>query len=208
MKLKLSLVSALVIGGSFFAAPLLAIPYKVDAGHSQIGFKIKHLFSKVPGRFSQYTASFDFDPSMKTTGNFIAEIDAASVSTDEAKRDEHLRGEDFFDVAKHPKITFKSTKVTPAGKNKFKVHGDMTIRGVTKPASFDFEYLGEGKDPWGNTKAGFQATAKINRKDWGINWNKALDSGGFVIGDEVEIDLNLEAENTAPKETPKAAPKK
>lgn len=182
-----------------FNAPLMAANYKVDTGHSQVGFKIKHLFSKVPGRFAKYTASFDYDPAMTSTGNFVAEIDAASIDTAEPKRDEHLRGADFFDVAKHPKITFKSTKVTPKDKTNFKVAGDLTIKGVTKPVEFNFEYLGETKDPWGNLKAGFQASTKINRKDWGINWNKTLDAGGFVLGDDVEIELNIEAENATPK---------
>ena len=173
--------------------------YNVDAAHSQIGFRVKHMFAKVPGRFTKFNGTFDYDPDMKTTGNFSAEIETASINTDNAKRDDHLRSADFFDAKKHPKITFKSTKVTPVDKNNFKVTGDLTMHGVTKPVDLDFEFLGEVKDPGGNLKAGFHATSTINRKDWGITWNKTLDGGNFLVGEEVELDILLEAENTAAK---------
>jgi len=179
---------SLTLGTSAFGAS-----YVVDPAHSQIGFRVKHLFSQLPGRFQTYSGSFDYDKDITKTGNFVAEIDAASVNTDQVKRDEHLKSPDFFDAAKFAKITFKSTKVTPKAGNNFVVAGDLTIRGVTKPVELAAEYLGEVKDPTGTVKAGLRLTGKINRKDFGITWNKTLDGGSFVIGEQVDLDILLEA---------------
>jgi len=119
-------------------------------------------------------------------------INATSIDTDNADRDKHLKSPDFFDVEKNPTISFKSTKVTPAGTNKYSVDGALTMRGVSKQVTLPVEFLGFGKDPWGNDRAGFAVETNLNRKDYGLLWNKALDQGGFVLGDDVKVVINLE----------------
>jgi len=179
----------------------IADTHKIDPAHSNLGFKIRHLLAKSTGKFKTYSGEFDYDASKVKDAKFNLEIDAASIDTDNADRDKHLRSEDFFDTAKHPKITFKSTKVDPVGKDGMKITGDLTMRGVTKPVTIEAKYLGENVDPWGNAKAGWEGNLKLNRKDWGINWNKSLDKGGVVLGDDVEISLDIETENVSKKKT-------
>jgi len=175
--------------------------HKIDPAHSNLGFKVRHLLAKSTGKFKTYSGEFDFDPSKPKDAKFNVDIETASIFTDNEDRDKHLRSDEFFDAAKHPKITFKSSKVTPVGKEGLKIAGDLNMRGVTKPVTIDAKYLGENVDPWGNTKAGWEGVLKLNRKDWGINWNKSLDKGGVVLGDEVEIDLDIETENISKKKT-------
>jgi polyisoprenoid-binding protein YceI len=171
-----------------------AAPYEIDRSHSEVGFAVKHLVvSTVKGSFKDFSGEIDFDPKSVEKSKFAAKIKAASVYTNDEKRDEHLRNEDFFFTQKHPDISFKSTKVEGSKPEGFKVHGDLTMRGVTKPVVLDVTYNGEVKDPWGNTKAGFTAVTKINRKDFGIVWNKTLDAGGLTVGEEVTIQLEIEA---------------
>ena len=172
-----------------FAAPA---KYTIDRTHSEIGFDVRHFFSKVHGRFGEFqgTIVFDADDPSKITVDGTATT--ASVSTDNEKRDAHLKTADFFDAEKFPSLTFKSTKVTANGKNKYKIAGDLTLRGVTKAVVFDAEFLGAGDTGMG-VKAGFTATTVITRKDYGINWNTALDNGGMVLSDEVTRVINLEA---------------
>lgn len=183
------LALALVAAGSAYGAD-----YTVDTAHSALNFRIKHLLSKVSGRFTDWTGTIQYDPTMKTPATFNATIKTASITTDHAKRDEHLKSPDFFDAAKNPEITFKSTKVAKKSGKNFDVTGDLTMAGKTKPVTLQFEYLGEQKDPWGNMKAGFAGKTTINRKDWGIVWNKTLDAGGVMLGDQVEIEVLLEAD--------------
>ncbi len=171
-----------------------AAEYKIDPSHSKIGFSVKHLMiSKVTGNFKDFEGTFEFDKDKGVLGahNFV--VKTASVDTQEPKRDEHLKGPDFFDVAKFPTMTFAKSKITKDGKDKYKWAGDLTIHGVTKPVTFELEYTGSATDPWGNKRAGFNATTKISRKDYGLVWNKALESGGVVVGDEVTINLEAEA---------------
>lgn len=175
------------------ASSVLAADFVVDPSHSRIGFSVRHLVSKVPGEFKDYEGSFSFDEKKPEASKASFTIKAASINTNFEKRDEHLRSPDFFNTAKHPTLTFVSKKVAPAGKGKYKLQGDITIAGVTKPVTFEVEYAGTAKDPWGGTRAGFTAVSKVNRKDFGMVWNKALDSGGFILGDDVEIKLDLEA---------------
>jgi len=173
------------------AAPAKAATYDVDPSHTSIGFSVKHMvISNVKGTFEKYTGTFELDAKDALTAA-SAEIDVASINTRDAKRDEHLRSADFFDVAKFPKITFK-IKSMKIHQIHYMVEGELTIRGVTKTVSLMGEMLGKVKDPWGNTRAGFTATGKINRKDYGITWNKTLDSGGVVVGDDVTIQLEVE----------------
>lgn len=177
------------------AAPALrAEVHEIDASHSQVGFRIKHLVGKVPGRFTKFSGTIDYTVGEPKTWKVSATIDPASINTDNEKRDGHLKAEDFFDVAKYPTITFKSTKVSDIKGDTAKVTGDLTMHGVTKSVVLDLEIGGITKDPWGNIKSGFTATGTINRKDFGIVFNKTLDSGGLMLGEDVVITLDIEAQ--------------
>lgn len=174
--------------------PAFAAQYKIDASHSTVGFKVKHLaISTVRGNFGAFEGTLDFDPAKPNDLKTEATIETKSIDTNDAKRDQHLRGDDFFAADKNPKITFKSTKADLNKNGKGKLAGDLTMRGVTKSVVLDVELLGTGNDPWGNTKASFSGTTRVNRKDFGINWNQALDAGGVVVSDEVDIQLDIEA---------------
>ncbi|MFN7685865.1 MAG: YceI family protein [Oligoflexia bacterium] len=170
--------------------------YKIDAAHSSASFKVKHLMSKTAGNFQDFSGSFTFDEKNPKSFSGSFTIQSKSIFTNNAKRDEHLRGADFFDVAKFPTLTFEAKEFKAAGKGKYKLAGDLTMHGVTKPVSFDVEYLGGGKDPWGNEKVGFTAATKVNRKDFGLTWNKVLEAGGLLVGEEVEIEVQIEADAT------------
>jgi polyisoprenoid-binding protein YceI len=161
--------------------------YTVDVAHSEIGFTVRHFVSKVPGRFKQFEGEIQMDPKDPTTMVINGKAKTASISTDNERRDAHLQTPDFFDAANNPEVTFKSKKVTKDG-DKYTVLGDLTMRGVTKEVPLQVEVLGVQ----GN-KAGFEATGRVNRKDYGINWNKTLDTGGTVLSDDVDITLRIEA---------------
>src|SRR5262249_49926954 len=155
-----------------------------DPAHTEAGFEVRHFFSKVHGVFHDVDGTIVYDEANPTASKIDATVKVASVDTGNQKRDGHLQSSDFFDGEKNPILSFKSTKIVKSGKNKFKITGDLTMRGVTKPVTFDAEFLGssavsvEGQS-WGS-KAGFSATTTVNRKDWGINWNKTLDNGGVM----------------------------
>ncbi len=168
--------------------------YAIDPAHSEIGFVVRHMgFSKVRGRFEKFEGVLHGNAEDISSLEAHVEIDAKSITTDEPKRDEHLRSSDFLDIQTNPTITFDSTSVTNVDGRKFTVEGDLSIRGVTKKVELNGTYLGEGKDPWGGSRVGFEAKTKINRKDFGVNWNTLLESGGFLVGDEVEIHLDVQA---------------
>ena len=187
--MKLRTLSLLAL---FIVSAAQAADYDVDASHSNVDFKIRHMMSKVNGNFGKFTGTFSFDAKKPEAAKGVFTVEAASINTNNEKRDGHLKGDDFFNVGKFPTLTFNTTGFKKAGKG-FSMSGDLTMLGVTKPVTFNVEYLGAGKDPWGNSKAGFSATGKINRKDFGMVWNKALDAGGVLLGEEVEITLNIEA---------------
>ncbi len=176
-------------------ATVTAVPagtWKIDPAHSSVGFTVRHLMvSKVRGKFK------DFDAEIVTAENpldsrFTATVQMASIDTGDGDRDQHLRTNDFFDIENHPTMTFTSTKIEGSGGD-YKVTGDLTIRGVTKPVTFDLEVGGVQQDPWGNTKSGFTLTGSINRKDFGIEWNAPLETGGVLVGDKVTIEVDVEA---------------
>ncbi len=178
------------------APPLVsAAEYKVDQSHTSVTFKVSHLFSKVAGRFDEFEGKISFDPDNFAAAKVEGTIQAASINTNDEKRDKHLRAADFFNVEKYPTITFVSDKVTDVDKAKktAKLHGTLTMHGVAKPIVLDVAYLGTAKDPWGNARGGFQATTTLDRQEFGINWNKTLDAGGYLVGNEVEIEINVEA---------------
>jgi polyisoprenoid-binding protein YceI len=171
--------------------------WKIDPNHTNVGFSVRHFFSQVHGRFREVEGTIVFDDANPSAISVDATVNAASVDTGNPNRDADLKTDHFFLVEKYPTLTFKSTKVTRAGKDKFKVTGELTMRGVTKTVTFDAEYLGAasvgvGGESWGR-KAGFQATTVVNRKDFNINWNEKLDNGGFMVGDDVKIELSIEA---------------
>lgn len=174
-----------------------ATEYEIDPAHTQVGFKAKHVTGKVPGRFTKFSGSFTYEPKNPKAWKAEATIDAASINTDNDKRDAHLRSADFFDVEKYPAISFKSTRVAGLKGGRAKLYGELTMHGVTKPVALDLEIGGVDKDPWGNESAGFTAVGTLNRKDFGIVWNKVLDSGGVLVGEEVQI--TLEVSGTAKK---------
>ncbi|WP_257448907.1 YceI family protein [Archangium lipolyticum] len=207
--MKLSLkpaVAALVL-----AAPSLAFAaeYEIDPGHSSAQFSVKHMMvSNVRGSFAKVTGKANIDEKDITKSTVEATIDASTINTNEPKRDEHLRNADFFDTAKYPTITFKSTKVEKAGEN-LKVSGNLTMHGVTKPVVLDVEgFTTESKDPWGNIKRGGVATTKINRKDFGLTYNSVLETGGVAVGEEVAITIDVELNKKKDAAPAAAAPAK
>lgn len=190
-------VIAVALPGSAFAAD-----YVIDPSHTSVGFTVRHLMvTKVRGSFEKVSGTVKYDPNEPEKIVIDATIDAASINTGEAKRDEHLRSPDFFDVAKHPTLTFKSKKAKVLGKGKLEVIGDLTIRGVTKEVTLQVEGLDqEIKDPWGNVRRGATATTRINRKDFGLAWNQVLETGGVVVGEDVDIQIDVELIRQAAKE--------
>lgn len=168
--------------------------WAIDTDHSNVGFKVRHMMvSNVKGEFAKYSGNVEIDDQDLAKSKVNVTIDTASITTGVTKRDEHLKSADFFDVAKYPTITFVSKKVKKAGANHLKVYGFLTIHGVTREAVLDVEGPTKAfKDPWGNIKRGASATTKINRKDYGLTWNAALETGGVAVGEEVTIALEIE----------------
>ncbi len=180
-------------------ALLLAMPaiaqadaFKIDTSHSAVTFSIRHMMiSTVRGSFGDFAGTFTYVKDKPAQWRVTAEIQTASIDTNDEKRDEHLRSADFFDVEKHPTMTFTSTKVEKAGE-RYKLHGELTLLGISKPVVLDLEITGEVTDPWGNPRVGFSARGKIDRKDWGMTWSRALDTGGLMVGDDVGIELEIQ----------------
>ena len=165
-----------------------------DLTHSSINFHVRHLMvSKVHGRFTAWSGALELDDEDLTRSRIDVTIDAASIDTKEDKRDAHLRSPDFLEVEKFPTITFKSTQITKRGEEDYEVAGDLTIHGVTRPVTLQVEGGGRVTDPWGGTRTGFSAKTSISRKDFGLTWNMALEAGGFLVGDKLEINLEIEA---------------
>ncbi len=167
--------------------------WQIDTAHTQIQFTVRHLMiSKVRGWFEKFSGTVDLDENNLENTSVDVVIDAASINTREPQRDAHLRSADFLDVEHHPYLTFKSTRVERTGETTARLYGDLTIRGITRPVVLDVTFNGMLTNPWGMTSAGFSASAKINRKDWGLEWNVALEAGGWLVGDEVEIAIEVE----------------
>jgi polyisoprenoid-binding protein YceI len=177
------------------AAPVLAATWTIDPAHSSVQFSVRHMMlSNVRGEFKKVSGTVQGEPTKPTEAVIEATIDAASLDTREPKRDEHLKSADFLDVAKYPTLTFKSKRIDPAGEDKYRVTGDLTLHGVTKEVVLDVSGVTPPiKDPMGKTRAGATATTKIDRKDFGINWSKAMDNGGLVVGNDVAITIDVEA---------------
>lgn len=166
---------------------------EIDRSHSEVAFQVRHLLSKVRGRFADFSGTIQFDDANPERSRVDVVIQARSIDTAEGDRDKHLRSADFFDVETFPALTFASTSVTPRGANTYDVAGDLTIHGITRPVVLPASFLGSAQDPWGNTKFVFEAEVTLSRKDFGLSWNAALETGGFLVGDEVKVTLSIQA---------------
>jgi len=167
--------------------------YQIDPAHSEAAFQVRHLITKVRGHFADFAGTITFASDDAKNSSVAFAIQTKSVDTNQPQRDEHLRSADFFDVEKFPLLTFKSTSVAVRDDNQFDVTGELTIRDVTKTIVLPVSYLGAAKDPWGADKVAFETEITLNRKDYGLNWNAALEAGGFLVGDEVKVSLSIQA---------------
>ena len=166
--------------------------WQVDPAHSSVGFRAKHLMiATVKGRFTDFAGTFEArnDSTLEASGT----IQAASIDTDEPKRDEHLRSADFFEAARYPEISFVSTEITPTGDTRFHVVGELTIRGITKPVELTGSVEGVGRDPWGNDRVGLELRGELDRSEFGLTWNQALETGGVLVGDRIKLEIELSA---------------
>lgn len=165
--------------------------WTIDSAHSEIGFKVKHMmFTNVKGHFNDYSAAIDFNDDLKGA-NLQFEAKINSITTNNADRDNHLKSPDFFDMDQYPTLDFKSTKIEGNG-NDYEITGDLTIKGITKPVKLNAEFSGLMTDPWGNTKVGLNIDGKINRKDFGLTYNAALETGGVLVGEDVNLNAEIQ----------------
>jgi len=172
--------------------------WNLDTVHSGINFSVRHMVvSKVRGRFTKFTGNVELDEGDLARSVVEATIDASSIDTGTGQRDDHLRSADFFDVERFPEIRFRSTQIEKLGEDRYRLTGDLTIRDVTRPIALEAEYGGRGKDPWGNERAAFSATTAIKRSDYGLTWNQALEAGGILVGERVDIELDVQAVRAA-----------
>ena len=194
---RLISASLLLLGLTAMTAGAEPVAYRIDPNHSTASFSIRHIFSKVPGRFRELEGTIQFDEQNIASSSPDITIKTSSIDTNHERRDGDLRSKNFFHADSFPLITFKSTKVIPGDKEHFKLVGDLNMRGVSKPVTLDVTYLGSGPFGMGGQsmgkKAGWEATTTINRKDWGITWNQTLDQGGTLLGDDVAITIGIEA---------------
>jgi polyisoprenoid-binding protein YceI len=183
----------------FLLAALVALPaaaadtWVVDRSHAEVSFQVRHLMVKVRGHFQDFEANIQADAAKPEASSVVFTVKTASINTSNEGRDKHLRSADFFDVENHPEMTFKSSAIKATGKDTFDVAGTLTIRGISKEIVLPVTFQGFLKDPWGKEKAGFETSVTLNRKDFGMVWNKALDAGGVVLGDEVWVNITFEA---------------
>ncbi len=167
--------------------------WKIDPSHSQITFSVRHMMiSNVHGRFESFTGLVDFNEQNPAASSVSVEIAADSINTRDAQRDGHLKSPDFLNAADFPALLFKSSRVEKLDDSHGKIYGDLTIRGVSRPVVLDVEYAGMSKSPWGTTSAGFSASTKLSRKEWDLNWNVALETGGWLVGDQINVSIDLE----------------
>jgi len=193
----MSLVLSLAVLGAQATEPTPT--FNVDPVHSSVAFKVRHLVSKVSGSFREFSGTIAGDPKAPAGASIAFTIKADSIDTQNVDRDKHLQSPDFFDAVKFPQITFKSAKITPRGGDKYDATGIFTMHGISKEIVVPVTFGGLAKDPWGNERAGFSIALTLNRKDYGINFNKVLDAGGMMLGDDVEISIELEAIKKGPE---------
>lgn len=176
-----------------FIPPSWAATYTVDPDHTTVSFKIKHLFSWVQGTFNTFEGTILYEPGKPESWSASGTIQAESIDTRVAARDKHLRSADFFDIVSFPTLSFKTTKIENATETHATIHGVLTIHGVERPVILDVDILGVEKDPWGNVVAGFAARVTLNRKDFGLTWNQVLETGTLLVGEEVQVTLDISA---------------
>ncbi|MBP7147295.1 MAG: YceI family protein [Acidobacteria bacterium] len=186
-------LTAVLVACALVAPLVFAGTYDVDRSHSSVVFSIRHFVSQVQGRFGEFQGALVYDEANPSASSVEFTVQTASIDTDNAKRDDHLRSTDFFDAEKNPTISFRSTKVAADGKDGLLVTGDLTLKGVTKSVTVPVKVLGVMDAGKMGRRAGFAGTFTVNRKDYGITWNRALDQGGFLLGDDVAITVNIEA---------------
>ena len=167
--------------------------YAIDKTHSEVAFQVRHLLTRVRGRFAEFSGTLFFDQEHPDRSSASLTVDASSIDTGTPDRDAHLRSDDFFAVATYPSLTFESSRVVKTGDDTYDVIGALTIHGIAREITLPVTYLGTASDPWGNQRAGFEASLTLNRKDFGLTWNAALETGGFLVGDEVRISLSIQA---------------
>jgi polyisoprenoid-binding protein YceI len=176
---------------------MAAEKWEIDTVHSGVRFTVRHMvISKVHGQLTKWSGTLEVDPSNLAASKVEVKIDAASIDTRDRERDAHLRSVDFLDVEKYPTMEFRSTRIEEAGAKKYKVRGDLTIRGVKREIVLDTVLGGQGKDPWGGQRIGFEAKTKVDRKDFGLQWSTALEAGGVLVGDTVDVSLEIEAKKS------------
>ena len=167
--------------------------WQIDSAHSEINFSVRHMMiSNVRGRFESFTGEVNFDEENPANTKVEVQIDANSIDTREPNRNNHLRSQDFLYAEKYPYLTFRSKRVEVTGKNRARLVGDLTVRDITREVTLDVEYSGQAKSPWGTTSAGFSASGSLNRKDWDLTWNQALETGGVLVGDEIKFNVEVE----------------
>src|SRR6266550_5306495 len=190
MKVILNLVAVCLVAASAFAAE----PFIVDKAHSEANFQVRHLVSRISGKFDDFNGAISIDRANPAASSVEFNIKATSIDTGNDSRDKDLKGANFFEADKFPEISFKSTSIKPSSrKDVYDVTGTFTMHGVTKTVTLPVEFLGFIKDPWGGERAGFSTHITLNRKDYGINWNKVLDNGGTLLSDDVDVTVNIEA---------------
>lgn len=167
--------------------------YEIDKAHSEAVFQVRHLLTKVSGRFEDFKGAVRFDEAAPAESSIDFTIQAASINTNQPDRDAHLRSADFFDVERFPTLTFVSRSVEARGDRRFDVAGDLTIHGISRSVTLPVTYLGAARDPWGNERAGFETEVRLNRRDFGLTWNAALETGGFLVGDDVRVTVSMQA---------------
>jgi len=192
---RMAVAAVLLIAASSAGA---AEVYNVDKVHSEVSFQVKHLMSSVRGRFTDFAGAVSVDAARPEASSVEFTVKTASVDTAIADRDKHLRSADFFDAEKLPEISFKSTAISKTGENSYAVTGNFTMHGVTKQVTLPVTFTGYAKDPWGGERAGFALATTLNRKDYGMVWNKVLDAGGMLLSDDVRIEISLEAVKQKP----------
>jgi len=167
--------------------------YRIDKAHSEAIFQVRHLVTKVRGRFTDFEGAIEYNEANPEQSSVNFTVQATSIDTAEPDRDKHLRSADFFEVEKYPTITFSSKRITRRGGDNFDVTGDLTMHGVTKEVVLPVAHMGRAKDPWGGDRLGFEAETSLNRKDFGLNWNAMLEAGGFLVGDDVKVSIEIQA---------------
>ncbi len=201
MKTRFAVLAAALTAAS---PAIAAETYQFDKSHTTVGFQVRHIFTMLGGKFTDFAGTIQLDRAKPESSTVEFTIQAKSIDTADAKRDEHLRSADFFDVANHAAISFKSTSLKANGKDSWLVTGDLTMRGVTKAVTLPVTLLGEGKDPWGNEKMGLETAVTLNRKDYGLVWNKALETGAMLVGEDVKVQIAIEANKAKPPAVPAA----